>query len=259
MLLTYFLHVHSRNGYSPSDIPNPMANPESAAACGRPGVSKSAICDPANLLSNDSKDISEEFLNGIDKVKVALLVVNKISSDYVGHDTINAASEKFARVMHDTWEVQDKSMENGVLIFLSIDDRVVYISTGNDSGRVLSSAVIDAIISRITPDFQSAQYGSAVEKAVLEIGLVFGRKYIDPAQSASDKRKRGSRALKFIFGEKTEPFVRNILLILFFGIAGFGGFFTYLESLKNKRLERGETDQTLLNTFSPIKLKTQLG
>ena len=107
-----------------------------------------------------------------------------------------------------------------MLVFLSIEDRAVYISTGSGSGKVLSSTVIDAIIAHMKPDLRSAQYGSAMEKAVVEIGLVFEGKKIDPVQNNDD------------FG--------GYFAIFFVGIIAIVGIRGYFENLTNQRLERGE-------------------
>lgn len=39
--------------WSPASLPNPMLSP---AACGRPGVARSSVCDPDSLLSKTEKD-----------------------------------------------------------------------------------------------------------------------------------------------------------------------------------------------------------
>lgn len=141
--------------------------------CGRPGITKSAICDPGDLLSKESKDVTEGFMNDIKAAQLAVLVVKKIDPSYIGFDEVATAAEKFAKYIHNAWGVGDKASNNGVMIFLSVDDRRVHISTGKGSAQLLTLSLIDAIISHMRADLRAAEYGAAIEKCVVEIGLVF--------------------------------------------------------------------------------------
>ena len=81
----------SVRGYAPSDVPNPMINP---AACGRPGVTKSAVCDPAFLLSKESKDVIEGYINAVVGAQISVVVIDQMKADFIGSDEIELASEK---------------------------------------------------------------------------------------------------------------------------------------------------------------------
>ena len=64
--------VHVLKGLSPRELPNPMKNP---AACGRPNIPRSQICDPDEMLSKESKDVVEGYINAITKAEVAVAIV----------------------------------------------------------------------------------------------------------------------------------------------------------------------------------------
>ncbi len=60
-------------------------------------------------------------------------------------------AETFARALHDRWGVGSSECNNGVLFFLSLNDRQLYISTGAGAKHVLSFDVLGDIISDIRP------------------------------------------------------------------------------------------------------------
>ena len=116
--------------YKPTDILNPMSGAETVKFCGRPDVPRSAICDPDNLMSKDAKDVAEGFINAAKTAEIGVVVIDKMASSFVLFSSYEAAAEKFARAVHDSWGVGDKDAQNGVLVFLSIKDRTFFISRG---------------------------------------------------------------------------------------------------------------------------------
>ena len=219
----------SRSEYSPSDVPNPMLNP---AACGRPDVPRSAICDPALLLKKENKDVIEGFINAAVGVQISVVVIDEMKSRFIGSDDIMEASERFARTLHDTWGVGDKSTNNGVLIFLSVNDRSVYISTGLGVQSKLTRRYIDYLIVEMRPDLRQKEYGTALEKTVVQIDLIM-----------SDKSNIAERYKE----SETGSTVPVILMIL--GFCGISGLMIY-EKRKFDHLKKGR--QALENFMREI-------
>ena len=155
--------------YSPTDVPNPMLHPE---ACGRSGVPKSAICDPSLLLLKDNKDVIEGFINGVVGAVVAVAIVDEMTPSFVAGDDKEVAAKRFAKSLHDDWGVGDKDTNNGILIFLSINDRTVYISTGAGVKGKVTAQYVDYLISEMKPDLKAGNYGTAIEKTVTQIRLI---------------------------------------------------------------------------------------
>lgn len=118
--------------HTPQSISNPMTSPQSAALCGREGKPRSAICDPDKILGTESGDVIEGLINSIQTAELAVVLVNRMASSYVSsfEGSIEKASEKFARTIHDSWGVGDANRNDGAVIFLSVEDRAVFISTG---------------------------------------------------------------------------------------------------------------------------------
>lgn len=163
----------SINGYSPGDVPNPMLNP---SGCGRPDVLKSAICDPALLLTKENKDVIEGFINAAVGAQISVVIIDAMAPAFVGSDEIEVASEHFARTLHNTWGVGDKETNNGILVFLSVNDRAVFISTGKGVQSKLTRQFIDYLITEMRPDLRKREYGTALEKTVVQIDLIISGK-----------------------------------------------------------------------------------
>jgi uncharacterized membrane protein YgcG len=186
-------------GWAPSSLPNPLKDPK---ACGRPNVTKSNVCDPDNVLTDDGKDVIEGYLNKFDSHCV-VAVVTKMDpaftatlKDREGKPDLNAAAKYFAMSTHDAWGIGDKERQDGILIFLSITDRVVFISRGKGVESVLHSKVISAITTNMIPFLRKGDYNSAIESCVLEIDgllkrLTTAEEVIQDAEDGKNYEKAG--------------------------------------------------------------------
>jgi uncharacterized membrane protein YgcG len=82
----------------------------------------------------------------------------------------DVAAELFARHIHDTWGVGSAEHGGtGVLIFLSVEDRIVYFSRGKALERVLRDRRMDAIITGMKPLLRNRQYDKAILWAIAEL------------------------------------------------------------------------------------------
>lgn len=81
------------------------------------------------------------------------------------------AAENFARSLHDTWGVgyDTKLGGTGVLIFLSVYDRVVYVSRGRAVETFLTNSRIDGVIHSIRPAMKQAKYAQGLIQAIDEL------------------------------------------------------------------------------------------
>ena len=70
------------------------------------------------------------------------------------------AAEDFARALHDSWGVGHDTPHGGtgILIFLSVQDRVIYISRESALDRLVNSARIDKIIKGARPFLKRKRY-----------------------------------------------------------------------------------------------------
>ena len=89
-------------------------------------------------------------------------------------DMVNDAAQIFARYLHDAWWEEDcdahqqpcGSGEYGILIFLSIQDRVCFISTGSAISTILPWWRLEHIVSSMKPDLRHRDYGHALLTAI---------------------------------------------------------------------------------------------
>jgi len=148
------------------------------------------ISDPDHLLSEQSL---QELSNRMEAVQgqlevplqIAVAVASKMhirnnpnnfyeDNTEEDNDSVDeeVAAEEFARGLHDRWGVgtDGESGGTGVLIFLSVDDRVVYISRGSSFDVLLRNSRIDSIVNDLKPSLRQAKYGEGLSLAVELIG-----------------------------------------------------------------------------------------
>jgi hypothetical protein len=161
-----------------------MTSPEK---CGREGVVKSAVCDPQNLLGISDKDLLEGKINEFDNIQLAIAIIKNM--EVASEDLIDETSRQYAVHLHNTWGVGDAQKQNGILIFLSIKDRVVYISRGNGFKDELNSIVIDLLVAHMRPFLQEGNYGKALEAALIEINLLINDSKNSQLKSIATKQQ----------------------------------------------------------------------
>lgn len=98
-------------------------------------------------------------------------------------DMVNDAAQLFARYLHDEWWqshcTPDPDLgicvggrEYGILIFLSILDRVCFISTGSDIAFILPWWRLEHIVTNMKPDLRRRDYGTAILRAIDDLALM---------------------------------------------------------------------------------------
>jgi len=152
------------NGWIPSLIPSPLTDFES---CGR--HEKSTICDPDKILAHESKNAIQGYINDIISAEIGVLAIKKMDITYFhGIDEVQAAGQ-FARHARYSWSIGSKEKDDGILVFISTDDRVAFLSTGRGVETKINNPAIDGIIQHMRPYLRNKQYGTALERSVIEI------------------------------------------------------------------------------------------
>jgi len=159
------------------------------------GATRSELSNNAERVMRSSKRF---LLDGDDNafppIEIAVAIVRKINLPVVlrqgsfytyedEDDMVNDAAQIFARSLHDAWwkprpgsiecgddtEVCEENPQFGILIFLSINDRVCFISTGTGVSTVLPWWRLEHIVSNMKPDLRLRAYGSAILHAIEDI------------------------------------------------------------------------------------------
>ncbi|RYH22437.1 TPM domain-containing protein [archaeon] len=200
-------------GRALADYPNPNLDP---LACGRLEVARSSVCDPDKLLSKDDKNLIEGYINKISQAQVAIAVMDKMSMRGLSTTDIDTASERFARGLHDKWGVGDAEKQNGILLFFSISDRAVYISTGSGVQNILTYSTLQGLISNMKPMLRRKKYGIAIADCLIQVDLLLSGKAKSEIFAAYDsKTATPSEEGILEFG---------LAFTLFLGIIGLGVF-----------------------------------
>jgi hypothetical protein len=96
-------------------------------------------------------------------------------------DMVNDAAQLFARFLHDAWWQSHCKQSNGlcvggreygILIFLSILDRVCFISTGSDVSFILPWWRLEHVVTNMKPDLRRRDYGTAILRAIDDLALM---------------------------------------------------------------------------------------
>jgi uncharacterized membrane protein YgcG len=89
-------------------------------------------------------------------------------------DRETLAAQVFGMHLHDRWGVGVDSPcgGTGILIFLAIDDRAIYISRGGAMKSVLTNHRLDRVISQVKPLLRTENYSAALQTALDNIGML---------------------------------------------------------------------------------------
>jgi len=131
--------------------------------------------EPAANLPGDSstKVVMKEDEQGLE-IQMGVALVQKMDLVPFGDigDVEERAAEVFARYVHDQWGVgmeTDSCGGAGILLFLSIQDRAVYISRGSALEAYLTDIRLDAIIANMREYLRAEQYDQAIIHALHDI------------------------------------------------------------------------------------------
>ncbi|KAH3757729.1 Dynein heavy chain 12, axonemal [Pelomyxa schiedti] len=155
------------------DTPSPWMEPD---ACHVPQGSH--VCNPHAVLSGIGIDavnawaekIQTEVMSncGSGKAGYELGVLVVSAMEPAPRNAIEQAALVSNRIM-DKWGVGNKDCNNGVLLFVSIQDRVIHISTGAGAKKVMTENAIDAVFELARPLLKAEKYDEAVAVAAWKI------------------------------------------------------------------------------------------
>lgn len=230
-----------KHAWSPEEVPNPTLH---WTGCGR--THSSYICDPMNYISPLSYSSLDVLLDKFKQMKVnpetscnnyevAVAIVDEMKYSYFSSNELRRA-EDFADKLFYYWNIgsNDSRCSNGVLLFLSINDRVGYIATGREARLKLSDWRARNIITyTMAPFLQQHRVGEAVQAGLEEIFGILSRS-VDELSG------------DYYWGNLV---VKVLLYLIGFGVvfAVLSGFYHHQEfKLMQKRVNRLENDREKL-------------
>lgn len=120
--------------------------------------------EDSSISSSSSSNISP-----ISPIEMAVAIVDKIDLTIPNYrfiwdvdERIDTAAQDFAQRVHNDWGVGHAQDGTGILIFLSVQDRVVYISRGKAFDSLLRDSRIERIIGEMRDLLQRQKYGDGL-------------------------------------------------------------------------------------------------
>ena len=221
LLCSFFSLILSINKFL---IPNPRKSP---SLCNRKNEESlptftSSICDVNSYLSKNELDVLEGRINNIQNVELGIAIVKEM--EVVSESEIDDLAREYAMYLHNQWGIGDKDKQNGILIFLSINDRAIFISRGKGLEKDLNSIVISLLIDHMKPYLREKQYGKALEASLIEIDILINDKVNSELQKSA------------VFQSRINMAINGVILLGVFGIF----YLAYRSKMKEKNLKRGE-------------------
>ena len=118
---------------------------------------------------HDTKAKGDEKL----PLQLAVAVVRKMDLSNYWASGRDEAARDMAMGIHDNWGVGSDTAcaGTGILIFLSVVDRAIFISTGSAVQNVLTDGRLDNVIAQMGDLLRREEYGDAVLRGIDEIEI----------------------------------------------------------------------------------------
>ena len=141
-----------------------------------PAKPKTLVNDYAGVLASQNKQALEQKLVRYDDSTSTQIAI--VIEKYLENDDAFDRSIKIA----DAWGIGGSKNDNGVLIYVAVDNRKIFIQNGYGVEDRLTDAMTKRIIEQvIVPSFRGGQYYVGLNKATsIMIDLMQGRYKADP-------------------------------------------------------------------------------
>ena len=173
MISLILLLIISINALKVEDIPSPNTNP---MGCGR--HDPSFICSPDRLLSDQVMGWFDVYVKDLRK-KESYCREGKsgyqIGTAWIRQMELNSgetkenAARRYAITLHNRWGIGDRDCNNGIMIFVSIDDRQMYISVGAGATDQLSNSNVLSVIDEMRNYLRNEDNDGALQAGVKKI------------------------------------------------------------------------------------------
>ncbi len=152
-----------------------------------PDKPRRLVSDMAGILHPDQVHFLERKLltyEDTTSTQIAILIEKKVPGDYDYSDYAERVAEK--------WAIGQKDKDNGVLLYVAVDDRRVWIATGYGMESSIPDAVAKTIIDQvIAPEFKREDYFRGLDKATSALMLAASGEF----EAAPGKRDKGGSLL----------------------------------------------------------------
>ncbi len=130
-------------------------------------VARRLVTDNAGVLGSEQvRFLEQKLLNYQDttSTQIAVLIDKKVPGGYDYSDYAERVAEK--------WGIGQKGKDNGLLLYVAVDDRKIWIATGYGLEGAIPDALAKNIIDRvITPAFRKGDYFAGLEQGTSALML----------------------------------------------------------------------------------------
>lgn len=124
----------------------------------------SAVCDQAKVLSKETiqkiDKLNKESDNTDTKLKIGVYIINDLNGADLEETTLEIARK---------WKIGDKDTNNGVLLFLAINDKKSRLEVSDNLTTRLTDIQSKTILDNMKPKLRSKDYDGAVLDAIKSI------------------------------------------------------------------------------------------
>ena len=144
-------------------------------------------------VHDDAKILSPAFVNQLEQQlktyedstsnQIAVLTVPSLEGEVI---------EEYTLKVSEHWKLGQAKNDNGVLLFIAVNDRKVRIEVGEGLEGPLPDAICNQIIrNEMAPYFRQDNYEGGVSAAVTSIIKAIGGEYVADATPVKQRRTRG--------------------------------------------------------------------
>jgi len=155
---------------------------------------QTSVYDKAELMNgNEFKRLEQKLINYSDTTSTQIVVITINSLD--GNDIAMYATE-----LAHKWGIGQKGKDNGILLLVSKDDRLMTIRTGYGVEHLLTDALSKRIIENIiTPAFKQGQYYQGLDQGTDAMIQIMSGEYQGERKSEGPKGKFPAFLIVIIF------------------------------------------------------------
>jgi len=191
------------------------------------------VNDYASILSREEKNKIQSLISEFERKtgnEIVVVVIKSLEGNNL---------EDFTNRLFEKWGIGKKSIDNGIMVLITMDERKIRIEVGYGLEPIINDGVAGEIIrEKIVPFFRQNLYASGIYAGVFEIASIIAQKTgVKLDEKYTPKFSRTDKTMSVIFFFIFIFFIlpvllRNPWLLLFFLSSGrhsrgghFGGGF----------------------------------
>lgn len=160
-----------------------------------PPVSKNLVNDYVGVLSASDKASIEQMLVAYfdsTSTQIAVVIENSLEDD----DLFD-----YCQRIATAWGIGEKDKNNGVLLYVAIDDRKMRIHVGYGLEALLTDALTKRIIEQqLKPNFKKQQYAQGIYEATFTMMQIASGEYVNTRKDGNPSLKNSILILAIIIG-----------------------------------------------------------